>query len=106
VGRTDADWEHRLACVGVCHVTRTDERKSGEAHRAFLEAAIAKPYIVGKRRCTYIDDIPTRDYRRPGLLRNDESAYIKLIELTAEANRHLLAKLYETVKAPRAKTGK
>lgn len=81
-----------------------EERKSGEAYRAFLEAATAKPYIVGKHRCTYIDDIPTRSYRRPGLLRDDESPYATLIELTAAANRDALATLYGTAKATQSKT--
>ena len=81
-------------------------RTSGEAYRAFLEAAISKPYMVGKHRCTYIDDIPTRNYRRPGLLRDDDSPYTTLIELTVAANRDALASLYGTARATKSKTGK
>ena len=81
-----------------------DERQSGEAYRAFLGAAIAKPYIVGKHRCTFIDDMPNREYRRPGLIRDDESPYATLIELTAAANRDALATLYGTAGEAEPKT--
>jgi len=96
--------DQRTRSVPLKENDPADERKSGEAYRAFLEAAIAKPYIIGKHRCTYIDDIPTRDYRRPGLLRDDESSYDTLIELTAAANRDAVAAIYGTAKATQPKT--
>jgi len=96
--------DQRTRSVPLKENDPADERQSGEAYRAFLEAAIAKPYIIGKHRCTYIDDIPTRDYRRPGLLRDDESSYATLIELTAAANRDALAAIYGAAKATQPKT--
>jgi hypothetical protein len=62
--------------------------------------------MVGKHRCVYIDDIPSRDCRRPGLLRDDESLYTTLMELTAAANGDALATLCGTARATKSKTGK
>jgi hypothetical protein len=59
---------------------------------------------VGKHRCTFIDDMPNREYRRPGLIRDDESPYATLIELTAAANRDALATLYGTAGEAEPKT--
>ena len=98
--------DQRTRSVPLKENDLADERKSGEAYRTFLEAAIAKPYIIGKHRCTCIDDVPTRDYRRPGLLRDDESPYTTLIELTAAANRDALVTLYGLAKAGKSDAGR
>ncbi|MCL4233148.1 MAG: MBL fold metallo-hydrolase [Deltaproteobacteria bacterium] len=65
----------------------------GEAYRDYLQAVMARPYIVGWHHCGYIDSAPDmRGYnalfaRQPGFLRSDGTPWDEVLANVVPANR-------------------
>jgi len=68
-----------------------DQEAVGEAHRQYLEAALAEPYILGYHRCQYVDRFKDRKgVLKQGLLKADGTPYEVLVKTVTENNRMAL----------------
>ncbi len=66
---------------------RRDETDAAEATGRFMRAAFAHPYVIGYMRCQYIDRFsPRRGAIKLGLLRDDGTPYLELVDATVRAS--------------------
>ncbi|MFC1735164.1 hypothetical protein ACFL1X_03540 [Candidatus Hydrogenedentota bacterium] len=69
------------------------EEAVGIAYGNYLEDAFARPYVIGYHRCQYIDRFaPSHGVLKQGLIREDATPYVELVEYVRKANSDLTAR--------------